>query len=115
MSWLVAELLLGDFLESLCQQRPELACRGPVGALARCVGRQQRRAERADVEAGILGEDDAALQSCVNHLHLRLVAEQVVVDFAHALDEFAVGVGVPSAVSSAELNLHASHVEATLK
>ena len=62
----------------------------------------------------ILAQDDRALQTCVNSLHYTVLAVLLLVNLQYMLQDVALRVRVPATVCTAELYLHASHVEAAL-
>lgn len=105
-------LFLGHLLEGFLQQFPEGGHGGDEGALHSGVWALHGRAEADDVEVRIFAEDDRALQSGMVHLDDAVGAVLLFVDAEQQVEQGRVGVGVPSAVASRGLDLHASHVEA---
>ena len=79
-----------------------------VAAFVGRVWRAERWAEAHHVHR-MPGADDAAFQSCVNDLHLVVRSEEFLVDALHQFNDFAVWVGLPGGVVTAQFHLHAGH------
>ena len=84
---------------------------GDEATFVGCVGRTHCGAEAHHVHLRIFCSDDTAFQTCVDDLHLAVGTEEFFVNVLHERYDFAFGIGLPSGISTVELNLHASHRE----
>ena len=108
-------LLYRSFCHCLLEQFPERSYCRDEATLCCGVRRTHCRTERNHVEVRIFAQDNRAFQSCMVNLLDCVLIEQFALVLFEQLEYLAVGVGVPTAILSAHLNLHACHRECRLQ
>ena len=90
---------------------PEQLDRWNEHTLIRRVHTSQGRTKRNHVQVRIFLQEQAALQTCMDGLHLGILAKQAFVTLNGNLQNLRVGVGLPARIAIAMTHLGTTHQE----